>query len=87
MQPNEQPILASCAILSGDGLTDAVVAAMLARLRSVRVLMETQPGGIDPSSPQAATHARLLTMEAQLATRREPARGRSLDDDEVFYLD
>jgi hypothetical protein len=86
MQPFQRPAPEMSAVLSGSGLTDAVVAAMLARLRSVRVLMETQPGGIDPFSPQAATHARLLMMEAQLEARRQPVPGCS-SGDEVFYLD
>jgi hypothetical protein len=78
---------AATAILSGESLADAMVAAMLARLRSVRVLMETQPGGIEPFSPQAATHARLLAMEAELAARLRPAHGLPANGDEVFYLD
>ncbi len=83
MQPSDQPLAADGAASTDDGLAEAVVAAMLARLRSIRVLMETQPGGVDPFSTQAATHARLLAMEARLEARRAPGPV----DDEVFYLD
>ncbi len=83
MQPIEKPPAAPAATLAGNGLADAVVVAMLARLRSIRVLMETQPDGIDPFSAQAATLGRLLAMEAQLEARR-PA---GLAAGDVFYLD
>jgi len=74
---------------AGDGLSETIIAealstALLARVRTMRVLLETEEGGLVPSSDAALLHGRLEQIEAELEARRRPP-----DEDtvETVYLD
>lgn len=74
---------------AGDRLSETIVAealsaALLARVRTMRVLLETEEGGLVPSSEAALLHGRLERIEAELEARRRPP-----DDDavDIVYLD
>lgn len=56
----------------GDALglvADALVAALLARVRTMRILLEAETGTIDPASPEGHLHARLTETERRLRER------------------
>ncbi|MFN3853904.1 MAG: hypothetical protein ACK4M0_05870 [Phreatobacter sp.] len=56
----------------GDALglvADALVAALLARVRTMRILLESDAAGIQPDSAEARLHARLTDTERRLRER------------------
>lgn len=56
----------------GDALglvADALVAALLARVRTMRILLESETTAADPDSPEGRLHARLTDTERRLRDR------------------
>ncbi|QCI65551.1 hypothetical protein E8M01_15845 [Phreatobacter stygius] len=74
---------------AGDRVSETIIAealsiALLARVRTMRVLLETEDGGLVPASDAAVLHGRLEKIEAQLEARRRPPDDQGVD---IVYLD
>lgn len=65
-------------------IAEALSMALLARVRTLRVLLETETGGLAPASEAARLHDRLEAIEAELEARR---RARDGDPIDIVYLD
>ncbi|WP_439572900.1 hypothetical protein [Phreatobacter sp.] len=50
-------------------VADALVAALLARVRTMRILLEAETSDPDPDSPEGRLHARLTDTEQRLRDR------------------
>ena len=50
-------------------VADALVAALLARVRTMRILLESEASEADPDSPEGRLHARLAETEQRLRDR------------------
>lgn len=77
---------AICPALLDGTMTDALVAVLLARVRSLKALVETHENGIEPLSATALLHARLVAAETRLQARSRPG-DEGTGEAEVFYLD
>lgn len=65
-------------------IAEVLSMALLARVRTLRVLLETDGGAMAPASDAARLHDRLEAIEAELEARRRAAEGETID---IVYLD
>lgn len=65
-------------------IAEALSMALLARVRTLRVLLETDAGGSASAAEAMRLHDRLEAIEAELEARRRAAEGETID---IVYLD